>query len=427
MRKIFSISIIAILLITSLMACKDNNDRVEEVFNTVGNTAGNINNEGLVTKQGDWLFYCQHNYNGIYKVKADGTEKQRLSEDWPSHINVVGEWIYYCNDGEVYKMKTDGTERKKIYNEAPDSMIVIGEWIYFSTHFKGVYKMKTDGTEREKMVDMEFEDDWFYNMNIVDDWIYYCKQEEDEENDSYDAVYRMKLDGTEKQKISNDDFWSWTMCVVDDWIYCKLFDEDGIYRMKTDGSEKQRIIEDEVASINVVGEWIYYVSYVEDGYRLYKVKTDGAEKQRLNDRETDNINVVGDWIYYTPIWGDEILYKVKTDGTEDQEVDDISEHMDEIKITEEQVEKIAIKALKKDGITSWSEIRCHKTIANKYWLDRWTDSSDDLENKYDPVDEYKEVSTWKVEVFDAGSMACRVNIWIDVLTGEVLCYHWTGE
>ena len=96
-------------------------------------------------------------------------------------------------------------------------------------------------------------------------------------------------------------------------------------------------------------------------------------------------------------------------------------------ITEEKAKQIAIQSLKEDGITSWTEMEISQSTENKYYLERWTDSNKDYSTKYLPVTEYEAVDTWKVGIQDAGSVGCYVNVWIDRNTGEVLCYHWTGE
>ena len=96
-------------------------------------------------------------------------------------------------------------------------------------------------------------------------------------------------------------------------------------------------------------------------------------------------------------------------------------------ITEEKAKQIAIQSLKEDGITSWTGMEIRQSTENKYYLERWTDSNKDYSTKYLPVTEYEPIDTWKVGIQDAGSVGCYVNVWIDRHTGEVLCYHWTGE
>ena len=83
-----------------------------------GNSVGNIANGGLVARQGDWIYY-RNSSDGykLYKVKTDGSGREKINDDSSWFINVVGDWIYYVNadDGyKLYKVKTDGSGRQVV-------------------------------------------------------------------------------------------------------------------------------------------------------------------------------------------------------------------------------------------------------------------------------------------------------------------------
>lgn len=96
-------------------------------------------------------------------------------------------------------------------------------------------------------------------------------------------------------------------------------------------------------------------------------------------------------------------------------------------ITEETAKQIAISALKKDGISTYTDMQIERKVENKYYLEKWTDSNQNYAEKYTPTNEYEAVDTWCIAFQDAGDVGCYVMVWVDALTGEVLCYHWTGE
>ena len=55
-----------------------------------GNTVGNIVNEGLVAKEGQWIYYRNlDDDDKIYKIRTDGTGRTRISDDNSWCINVV--------------------------------------------------------------------------------------------------------------------------------------------------------------------------------------------------------------------------------------------------------------------------------------------------------------------------------------------------
>jgi hypothetical protein len=89
---------------------------IRETVNEYGNTPGNIINGGYAAIQGDWIYYNNASDDGkLYKIKTDGSGRQKLNDDVSSYINVIGDWIYYTDDiGNICKIKTDGSERQLV-------------------------------------------------------------------------------------------------------------------------------------------------------------------------------------------------------------------------------------------------------------------------------------------------------------------------
>ncbi len=83
--------------------------------------------------------------------------------------------------------------------------------------------------------------------------------------------------------------------------------------------------------------------------------------------------------------------------------------------------------MKKDGISTYTDIQIERKTENKYYLEKWTDSNQNYAEKYTPTTQYEAVDTWCIAFQDAGDVGCYVMVWVDAYTGKVLCYHWTGE
>ena len=70
MRKYMYLSLLLSLFCSSLFCCRAVNSSNTER----GNTASNIANLGLVSKQGDWIYYSNVNMDRkLYKMRIDGT------------------------------------------------------------------------------------------------------------------------------------------------------------------------------------------------------------------------------------------------------------------------------------------------------------------------------------------------------------------
>ena len=146
-----------------------------EVSNTAGNTVGNIVNEGVVARQGDWIYFSNSGDKGtLYKEKLDGSDKTKVSDEVCFCINVVEDWIYYRNNsdgGKLYKIRIDGTERTKMLDDSVDCVSVVDSVIYFVNYSddKKLYKINVDGSGKLRICD----DKCMY-INVVDGWVYYC-------------------------------------------------------------------------------------------------------------------------------------------------------------------------------------------------------------------------------------------------------------
>lgn len=236
-----------------------------------GNSTGNIANYGSVAQQGDWIFYSYRD-DGLFKIKNDGSAKQKLLDGNVNELNVLGEWVYF----------------------------VLSEPVDEKYKRMGIYRIKTDGTQQQKI-----SDDAGICVNIVDGWIYYINE------DDLSSFYKMRLDGSLRQKVHPHAMKFLT--VVDGWAYFENGSEHyDLYKMKVDGNELHKLSEGNADYINVVDGWIYYASNEPD-FGLYKITINGTGKQKMYDGVVSHINVKDGWIYFSH---DETIYKLRTDGSD---------------------------------------------------------------------------------------------------------------
>jgi len=331
----------------------DNNDNLPTIINARGNTVGNIVNNGLVAKQGDWLYYIDNkdgsrsnkykNKHKLYKIRVDGGGQTKLTDDFCRHINVIGEWVYYCHrNGNLYKIKTDGSNRVKLSDDNCSYLNVFPDWIYYcnESNEKKICKIRTDGSDKQTLNDEES-----FDINVVDGWIYYSNR-----NDGY-KIYKICIDGTRRIKINNDD--SSFLNVKNNWIYyindenksgrfcdepsSKVFDEwlnnssfknGKLYKIRTDGTCRTNIGDIKCSFINVVDDLIYLIesptSFGAFFGQLSKICIDGINSTVIYSKKGGSyINIADGWIYYYESDYDHSynFMKIRLDGTEHQLVD----------------------------------------------------------------------------------------------------------
>ena len=313
--------IISFLLVLLLNGCSG---IMKNHGESLGNTDGNLQQRGLVASDGKWIYY---KFKGnLYKSKLDGSEKTMLysiGEVKPDlnqylwYINVRGDWVYFAGKNNetgtagLYKIKKDGTDIQRLVSDTyANEVYVIGDKIYYDRDY--VLSCDGDGSDKQRINAVETKG---YIFNISDGYMYW--QEEDAQKIYH--VYRRKLDGTDEQEIDERRI---TYAVVDDgWIYYEEYYRDegvGLMKMRVDGTDRQNVMTNGFDKYNVKDGWIYYYDSGEDKATLWKIKTDGTEQQELftveltKNESTIGVYTVGDWIY---CYSENIMRRVKNDGT----------------------------------------------------------------------------------------------------------------
>lgn len=287
--------------------------------NYYGNTAANIQNYGIVTQQGDWIYYTKNNKNNnICKIKKDGTEDTVIFKNiaYKTFLNAVGDWLYYCTSIGIYKMRIDGTYSKKISDvQNIRDVIVAGKYIYYTVTIPGtidgpLYRIRTDGTDL-----LQITDDKCAYINIVDDWIYYRNSGPGEEF-SESILCRIRIDGTQKEYLHSGEFNYGAINVVGNSIY---FIDNWIEMKKININKPKQIISfgKRTSNLCVFDGWIYYQAFNEQNeiYGIYKMKTNGKDNTLLLEGSYAQVNIVDGWLYYLTM-STGIRGKIKLDGTD---------------------------------------------------------------------------------------------------------------
>ena len=286
------------------------------VANTKGTTSANANSFGMVTSQGNWIYFAGGSTDGIYRMHKVSGEKQLISGTNALGINVIGEWIYYVNDG-IYKVKLDGTGTTKLNNTVSYKLYVEGEWIYYTSEYWGgkLYKMKTDGTSKTKITN---KDCTSYIINGED--VYYACS-------SNNLVYKCRTDGT-GETVLCAGFGGIDLTLSGDRLMV-VSNSGDVQSVNLDGSGFKSFTSNnsQYSFLNGYDGWVYYLKHefnkdnVESSF--CKMKPDGSQKTKIYDYDFLNhansyLNVVDDWIYFQNEHDGDSLYRVKIDGTKEE-------------------------------------------------------------------------------------------------------------
>lgn len=294
----------------------------------LGNSMGNQNGgSGIAAQEGEWIYFCNaSDERRIYKMKLDGSGKEKISDDSAASLEVLDGWIYYRNDSDglkLYKMTVEGSEKVCLRNDGTYRHKVMGEWIYFiyenidliieggtSPDYLG--KMRLDGTE---FTLLSLED--CNTFAVSEGWIYVAINGEESKNSS--GIYKMDTSGEIIQKLSDNV--GGYLNIVDGWLYFFNHEDFKLYRVRTDGTSEEKICDDRAEYIHVYKDWIYYCA-VEEDQHLYRIRIDGSSKEKLSDDRVNEICIIGDRLVYTNVLKEGGAYPemetvtTKLDGTD---------------------------------------------------------------------------------------------------------------
>ncbi|MBP3617203.1 MAG: DUF5050 domain-containing protein [Lachnospiraceae bacterium] len=144
----------------------------------LGNSQANLLALGYICENEGMLYYKDLNHEGYLCVsKPDGTDKRVLSKDSPRAIQVVGDYIYYIDDGiqsntynRIKRVHKDGIEAEVLGEERAGSILVTEKGIFFN-EVDYIGRMELDGSGTDIVFKREDGGDfgWFciYGDSII--------------------------------------------------------------------------------------------------------------------------------------------------------------------------------------------------------------------------------------------------------------------
>lgn len=220
----------------------------------------------------DNYIYCieynedEYRYD-LIRVKTNGKNKETLARDIDEgQVVATDKWVYYYKNDNLYRVRVDGTDREKVSDKEISYYQIDGNWIYYIYEADNsqpyIAKMKLNGENAQRIAKAD-EDEEYEALYVKGGKIYYIVSKVDENYDYEYSLYKMNKKGEKSEKI----------CKIDENIQYINMQEDGIYYTTTEdyydyeikyikynGTDKKTIEETgEIEAINVVEDWIIIV------------------------------------------------------------------------------------------------------------------------------------------------------------------------
>lgn len=227
------------------MACGSKKDNNSKPMNTMGNTAANHANRGLLCGYGDWIYYNDYSKNGyLCRSLQDGTNKEVILEERCFNINIVSDSIYYQSEEirTIKKCNMDGSNVLTLIEDPVADMIVTSDTIYFLTD--SIEKVDLDGNNRTNIMP---EGEYYY-LDYQDNSLFYTSLENGVD------LYRINQDESKSYILLEEAKGS---VVIDNNVYYTGVEDNMLYCYGLVEKTSKQI--DKGYNVNVRDDNIYYI------------------------------------------------------------------------------------------------------------------------------------------------------------------------
>ena len=215
----------------------------------------------------------------IYKMKLNGTDRELVSDNGTGYIGITEKYILY-ND---FVQNEDDNESEVISNEKSESAS-------FET-----FIMNIDGSNKKVLV----EGKRLYSANLKDDYVYYTKEEVDEETgNSFIPIYRTKIGSNEEELITKT--MAYNLNLYNNDLYYFSYNSSNeeepkvcIFKVgindKKHEAKQLKILDKYSTFLNIANDRIIYMDLNSKYSYIKSVDLDGKKEIKLYEVENNNV------------------------------------------------------------------------------------------------------------------------------------------
>lgn len=281
---------------------------------TVGNTAGNLYNEGLFCEYDGTVYFSNSNTNGgLFRMSPDESNISRINTLKVRNLLAGGKYLYYYESGTLStnsefgvltgtksfnRCELDGRRNAALSRELLSTAQLVGNYLYMMTSngtSNSFYKLKIDASEKVELAD--------YVINPAcasGGYLYY--------SGSKDLFLHQLNTSTDVDRV----LWEekvWNPVVDGDYVY--YMDVSNNYRLchySLSLGTVDVLTEDRVDCFNVGSGYIYYQKNDATSPQLICMYTDGTNAHAIAGGNYTHINMTSRYVYFQAFGDDKTLY-----------------------------------------------------------------------------------------------------------------------
>lgn len=303
------ISLFILLILTSILA----NRVAKNPPGTIGNTAGNLYNEGLFCEYNGVVYFSNAADGGsLYSMNPDETNAKLLQPQKARNILAGGDYLYFFHSGSAEKSgfgqvqgmksfarcKLNGKNFKSLSSEVVVSAQLVNDYLYLliaANSGPNFIKMNTD-----KSGQILLGNDSINPSCARDGKIYYNGTK----NDHY--LYCLDSSTDTVSNVWNHDIW-YPVLEGDYLYYMDVTNHYRLCRYSLLTHENDVLTEERIDCFNVGNGYIYYQTNSKTP-ALKCMYTDGSGVFTVAEGVFTNINLTSRYVYFQPFQGEYIAY-----------------------------------------------------------------------------------------------------------------------
>lgn len=324
-KNILILSIIGVLFIALfVLALVSGYTPLNDEY-TVGNTPGNLNNNGYFCEHDGRVYFANayDNYS-LYSMNPDETDIKKLHSGSTSFICAGGNYLYYAmvNAGGgsdlgsvrgsygIYRSKLNGKNTTGMDRCFIAAMQLCGNYLYYekkdSNTGTTLEKIKIDKKEKQTI-----DSDDMINPNCyVNGTIYYNGTAQDH------YLYALNTLNDTASVVWSGNIWN--PIYQDGYVY--FMDLDNNYRLcrySVYDDVVEVLTNDRIDMFNIYGSYIYYQVSSKTEPALKRMFTDGSSKEIVYEGVYQNINITSRYVYFNAFGEETPVYRTSTFGPVD--------------------------------------------------------------------------------------------------------------
>ena len=290
---------------------------------TIGNTGGNLNNEGLFCQDGDTVYFSNPNDNfNLYSMDLDGSNQKKVLNMPAKYINVAGNYLYYnqvdtdtklvygfaAETHGIYRFKKGSRNETKGFDRTvAGQVIVVDNYVYYQHYDDNngitLYRCTTNGTDKAEVVKKIVNP-----CCVIDGKILYPDQDNKFYINMFDPVTltdSLFLNERMYNPVYSDGY-IYYIAIGDDYPLC---------RFNLSSRIVEKLTEDRVDTFNILGGVIFYQRNDKESPALMRMASNGSSPTVIAMGNYQNINMTDTYTYFHAYKDPKNLFRVSTTGS----------------------------------------------------------------------------------------------------------------